>query len=267
MKNLFALLTAGLLSAAAAAPITITVLHTNDTHAHLEPSKVGANNYGGVTRMSTLVRQYQAQDTNPIFVHGGDTFQGTLFYNLYKGQADVAFWNRLNTQAMSIGNHEFDDGPAPLAAYIKKAHFPVLSANIDASAEPLLADLVKPYAVITVGGEKVGIIGATTPDLPQIANIGDLVKMKDLMGSVQQAVDDLKAQGINKIILLSHVGYTVDKDLAAKISDIDLIVDAHSHTLLGEDGAWGEGANKDFPKVEGPYPTVVNNAGGKTLIV
>lgn len=261
-KSLLPLLSALLLGSATAAPLTVTILHTDDLHGHLDPVKVGENTYGGYSRQTTLVKQFTATDPNPLVLSGGDTFQGTLFYNLYQGLADVLFMNFQGYQAMAVGNHEFDNGPAALAKFAQKAQFPLLAANIDVSAEPLLRDKVKPYAILSVGGEKVGVIGAVTPDLPEISSPGPNVKMLELMASLKNSADELKAQGVNKVILVSHLGYTVEQQVAATVPGIDVIVGGHSHTLLGTFD------NKDFPKSEGPYPTVVGNPdGNKTLLV
>lgn len=266
MKKSFLLLTALLGSAAfgnaAAAPLTVTLLHTDDLHGHLEPSKVGENTYGGYSRQTTLVRQFTASDPNPLVLSGGDTFQGTLFYTLYQGLADVLFMNYQGYQAMAVGNHEFDNGPAALARFAQKAKFPVLAANIDVSAEPLLKDLVKPYVVLSIGGEKVGVIGAVTPDLPELSSPGPNVKMLELMTALKNSAEQLRDQGVNKVVLVSHLGYTVEQQVAAAVPGIDVIVGGHSHTLLGTFD------NKDFPKSEGPYPTIVQNPdGNKTLLV
>lgn len=261
-NKLLALVSALLVGSAAAAPFTMTVLHSDDLHGHLEPVKVGENTYGGYSRQATLVKQFSATDVNPVVLSGGDTFQGTLFYNVYQGLADVLFMNLMNYQAMAVGNHEFDNGPEALAKFAQKAKFPMLASNLDVSAEPLLKDLIKPYAVLNVGGEKIGVIGAVTPDLPLISSPGPNVKMLELMTSLKNSADALKAQGINKVVLVSHLGYTVEQQVAATVPGIDLIVGGHSHTLLGSFD------NKDFPKSEGPYPTIVNNPdGNKTLLV
>ncbi|ADV66812.1 bifunctional metallophosphatase/5'-nucleotidase [Deinococcus maricopensis] len=262
MKTTLLFTLAMLAGAASAAPLTVTILHTDDLHGHFEPTKIGQNQYGGYTRQATLVRQYGAQDPNPLVLSGGDTFQGTLLYNVYKGLADVLFMNLMGYDAMAVGNHEFDDGPGALAAFAQRARFPMLAANLDLSAEPRLRDLIKPYAVLNVAGQQVGVIGAITPDLPLISSPGENVKMLDLKASLQGSVQALQAQGVNKIILLSHLGYTLEKDVAASVPGIDVIVGGHSHTLLGTFD------NKDFPASEGPYPTVVNNPdGNRTLIV
>jgi 5'-nucleotidase/UDP-sugar diphosphatase len=259
----FWLLTAALLgSAAVAAPLTVTILHTDDLHGHLDPVKIGEGTYGGYARQTALIRKYTAEDVNPLVLSGGDTFQGTLFYNVYKGLADVLFMNYQGYQAMAVGNHEFDDGPAALAQFAEKAKFPLLASNLDLSQEPLLKDLIKPYAVLTVGGQKVGVIGAVTPDLPLISSPGSNVKMLELMASLNGSVKALQDQGIDKIILASHLGYTLEQEVAKTVPGIDVIVGGHSHTLLGTFD------NKDFPASEGPYPTVVPNPdGNRTLLV
>jgi 5'-nucleotidase len=263
MNKTFAfLLTLGLLGGASAAPLTVTVLHSDDLHGHLDPVKVGQNMYGGYARQTTLMKKYSAEDVNPLILSGGDTFQGTLFYNVYKGLADVLFMNLMNYQAMAVGNHEFDDGPGALANFIDKAKFPVLAANLDVSAEPLLKDRLKPYAVLNVGGQKIGVIGAVTPDLPQISSPGPNVKMLELMDSLKASAEALKAQGIDKVFLVSHLGYTLEQEVARTVPGIDVIVGGHSHTLLGTFD------NKDFPASEGPYPTIVQNPdGNRTLLV
>ena len=256
------LLAALTLGGASAAPLTVTVLHTDDLHGHLEPVKVGENMYGGYTRQATLLKGFTSSDTNPLVLSGGDTFQGTLYYNVYQGLADVLFMNHMGYQAMAAGNHEFDNGPEALARFTKKANFPVLATNLDVSADPFLKDQIKPYAVLNVGGQKVGVIGAVTPDLPLISSPGPNVKMLELMTSIKASADALRAQGIDKVFLVSHLGFTLEKQVAAQVPGIDVIVGGHSHTLLGEF------ANKDFPKPEGAYPTVVSNPdGNRTLIV
>ncbi|RJF71983.1 multifunctional 2',3'-cyclic-nucleotide 2'-phosphodiesterase/5'-nucleotidase/3'-nucleotidase [Deinococcus cavernae] len=261
-RRLLPLVSALLLGSAVAAPFTMTVLHTDDLHGHLDPVKIGENTYGGYARQTTLIKQYAASDVNPLVLSGGDTFQGTLFYNVYQGLADVLFMNYQGYQAMAVGNHEFDNGPEALARFAQKAQFPLLASNIDVSTEPLLKDLIKPYAVLNVGGEKIGVIGAVTPDLPLISSPGPNVKMLELMASLKNSADALKAQGINKVVLVSHLGYSVEQQVAAAVPGIDLIVGGHSHTLLGTFD------NKDFPKSEGPYPTIVQNPdGNKTLLV
>lgn len=237
-------------------PITITFLHKNDLHAHIEPTRIAGKSYGGYARLQTLLQRFRAQDPNPVVLNGGDTFQGTLYFNVYEGLADLALLNGMGLAAHVVGNHEFDKGPAPLAAFAKAANFPLVAANLDLSGEPSLKDLVKPSVVVTVGGQKLGIVGAITDELMSISTPGPTVKLKPLVQSVQDAVDALAAQGVNKIVLLSHIGFEEDLDLARKLKGVDLVIGGHSHSPLGLPEIQG------FPRLRGSYPTRVKDAGG-----
>ena len=255
---------AGLGRALAQGGFTLTLVHTNDTHAHLEPVELTLSGektpVGGVARRVALFDRVWARAKNPLFLDAGDVFQGTLYFNQYRGLADRYFMHRLRYRAMALGNHEFDLGPGPLADFLKGARFKVVSANVDASREPRLKGLFAPYAVVVVGGERVGIIGLTTPDTREISNPGPTVAFLDPYESAQKAVYELLAKGVNKIVVLSHLGYGEDLKLARRLVGAQVIVGGHSHTLLGS-----------FPHKElspaGPYPTVVKNPEGKDVLV
>ena len=257
------ILVLGLLAAQAwpalAKAITITILHTNDLHAHVEPFAERGREMGGYARQATLISRFRAGDPNPILLSAGDTFQGTLFFNVYQGLADLAFMNDVGYQAMAVGNHEFDRGSAVLARFAALARFPLLAANLDVSGDRDLATLIKPYAILEVGGEAIGVVGAVTPELPAISMPGPGVKMKDLVTSVQAAIDELTRKGVDKIILLSHIGYEADKALAPKLRGVDVIVGGHSHTLLG--------TVPGLPQPAGDYPTVLEDLDGNTVLV
>lgn len=240
---------------------TITLLHTNDLHAHVEPVKVKGVEIGGYARQATLIRRLRAESTNPLLLNGGDTFQGTLYFNVYHGMADVAFMNQVGYQAMAVGNHEFDRGPAGLADFARLANFPVLAANLDVTEEPLLRDLIKASATLLAGSVKVGVVGAVTPDLPTISSPGDKVRMKDLVPSLQAAIDDLLKQGLDKIVVVSHCGYGEEKRMAQQLKGVDVVVGGHSHTFLGNVKLPGD------PRSGGAYPSVVKNADGDTALV
>lgn len=244
------------------ADYTLTVLHTNDLHAHIEPSRVGRANYGGYAKQATLIKKYRAEDPNTILLNGGDTFQGTLYFTQYLGLADLSLMNVMGYDGMAVGNHEFDLGPAPLADFAKYATFPLLSANLDVSGEEGLRTTIKPYAVKQIGGQKIGMIGAVTPDLLSISSPGPNVKLIDLYQSINKSINELRGQGVNKIVLLSHLGYDLEKDVAKKCSGLDVIVGGHSHSFLGQPtGIQG------FPNPPGPYPTVVQNLESRVLLV
>jgi 5'-nucleotidase len=242
-------------------PITVTILHTNDLHAHVEATAIRRVPFGGYARQATLIKQVRARDKNVLLLNAGDTFQGTLYFNVYEGLADLAFMNAVGYQAMAVGNHEFDKGPSTLNSFASLATFPLLSANLDFDNEPALKGRISPSTVTTVGGERVGIVGCTTPDLPNISSPGPNVRMRELRASVQGAVDDLTKRGINKIVVLSHCGYEVEMTLASQLRNVDLLVGGHSHTPLGTPALEG------WPTARGPYPTMVRDAAGQSVPV
>lgn len=223
----------------------LEVLHTNDTHAHLD----------NVARRVTAVAQERAAVKNSILLDAGDVFSGTLFFNKFEGQADLEFMNMIGYDAMTLGNHEFDKGPEVLATFIEKAKFPIVSANIDFGSEPKLSGLFKsdigqpaqdgfiyPSVVLDVYGEKVGVFGLTTEDTAFLSSPGKNIKFENYAAKAQATIASLKAQGINKIIALSHLGYTVDRELADQVPGIDIIVGGHSHTKLDEPVVFHENA-------------------------
>ena len=248
---------------------TLRIAHVNDVHAHLDPVNTtvffeGTKTYldlGGMPRLAQKVGELrEAGGPDLLLLHAGDAFQGTLYFTRFKGQASLEFMNLLAFDAMTTGNHEFDKGPAVLADFIRKADFPVVSANVDASADPDLSGLIKPYVIKTMGREKVGIIGLTTAQTAVASQPGPKVVFNDVEASAAKAVADLEAQGVNKIIALTHIGYPEDLKLAADVPGIDVIIGGHSHTLLGEFTALGL-------HPAGPYPTEVTGPGGQKVCV
>ncbi|MEH6738139.1 MAG: bifunctional metallophosphatase/5'-nucleotidase [Sulfitobacter sp.] len=253
-------LTAGM----AAADYSVTILHTNDFHARFEPiskydGPCGAEDntegkcFGGTARLVTAIADARGRTNNSILVDGGDQFQGTLFYSYYKGKMAAEMMNKLGYDGMTVGNHEFDDGPEVLAGFMDAINFPILMSNADVSAEPLLAGKLAKSTVIERGGEKIGMIGLTPQDTDELASPGDNVSFSDPIAAVQGEVDKLTAQGVNKIIVLSHSSYAVDQKVAAGTTGVDVIVGGHSNTLLSNTNE----------RAQGPYPTMV----GATAIV
>lgn len=234
-------------------PFTLTIMHTNDTHAAHEPD---GNGNGGVALLAAVVKQIRAEAENSILVDGGDRFTGTLFHTVYKGQDQIQIMNLLGYDAMSLGNHEFDNGDDILAQFIDGVNFPVLAANLDTSASPLLADKVQPYAVVEVGGQQIGVIGLVTADTIGISNPGpELVFSADYAAIVNGIVDELEAQGVNKIILVTHTGINADQEFAAQLSGVDVFVGGHSHTLY----------SNAYTAGRGEYPLEFTDADGNTV--
>ena len=248
----------------ALADYTLTVLHTNDFHARFEPiskydSGCSAENnaegkcFGGSARLVTAVEAARERSPNNILVDGGDQFQGTLFYTYYKGKLTAEMMNKLGYDAMTVGNHEFDDGPEVLRGFMDAVNFPVLMSNADVSNEKFLADALAKSAIIEKGGEQIGLIGLTPQDTDELSSPGPQVTFSDPTAAVQSEVDKLTRMGVNKIIVLSHSGYGVDIKVDAQTTGVDIIVGGHTNTYL----------SKISDRAEGPYPTMV----GSTAIV
>ena len=248
---------------------TITILHTNDVHSKIQPINRFNNScsaednqagkcYGGYARLATIIRQNRAKSPNSLLLDAGDQFQGSLFYSKYKGQATAEMMNLVGYDAMGAGNHEFDDGPEGLRAFMDAVNFPVLIANADVSAEPALAGVLIPSTVIERGGFQYGLIGLIPADTHEISSPGSNIKFTDPVETLRHEIDQFAERGIHRIIALSHSGYLIDLDIAKKVNGIDLIVGGHTNTLL----------SNTTDKADGPYPTWVNTPnGGRTAVV
>ena len=266
----FGLLSATMLAfttGAALADYELNILHINDFHSRIESinktdSTCSAEDeaksacFGGAARLLTAINEtrdaLKAGDKNVLLLNAGDNFQGSLFYTTYKGSVEAEVLNAMKFDAMTVGNHEFDDSEDGLAGFLDKVQFPVVTANVLASASSKLGDRIKPSIVLEVGAQKIGVVGAVTNDTEELATPGPNVLIAEDVATITAEVVKLKADGVDKIIALTHVGYPRDLSAIAKIPDVDVVVGGHSHTLLSNTV---EGA-------EGPYPTLVDNPGG-----
>ena len=258
---------------------TLTILHTNDIHSHYAPfnndgsaCKDGDVCLGGSARLKTKIDEIRAAETNTILVDAGDQFQGTLYYKLFKAEIVTKTMNLLGYEAMAIGNHEFDDGPEMLAKLVDGVGFPVLGTNLDVSAEASLTGKLPLTTVITVGGEKIGLLGLTTPDTSFLSKPGPTVIFRDPKTCAESAVKSLQNQGVDKIIALTHLGYDDDIELAQSINGIDVIVGGHSHTFIYTPTVPITFTPPIFPKYApitplGQYPTLVNTPNGDPALV
>jgi 5'-nucleotidase/UDP-sugar diphosphatase len=252
-------------SNAAYAEFTLNILHINDFHSRFDPITGTDSNcdaetdakgecFGGIARLKTIIDETRAKydGGNSLLLSAGDNFQGSLYYTTYKSKVVSDFFNQMGFDVVATGNHEFDDGPEEFLKFIEAAEFPIIGGNFDVSRDENLRGKIQGAIVLDVGGEKIGIIGATTEDTPEIASPGPNVEFTDVIQYVRGASEALDAAGVNKIILLSHIGYTVDQQVAAALPLVDVIVGGHSHSLLSNTA---EGA-------VGPYPTMVANPDG-----
>ncbi|WP_062208856.1 bifunctional UDP-sugar hydrolase/5'-nucleotidase [Aureimonas sp. AU12] len=243
----------------------LKILHVNDVHSRVEPisrsdgpcsvkdAEAGAC-FGGVARLAAAIANERARaGTTPVLLlDAGDQSQGSLFYTVYKGRDAAEFMNAMGFEATAVGNHEFDDGVPVLSDFARSVRFPVLSANLDLTREPDLAALIAPSTVVEKGGERIGTIGLTPPDTAELTIGGRTVGFGDPVAAARREAERLTAQGVTKIVLLSHSGYALDQRLAAEVPGLDVIVGGHSHTLL----------SATDPKAAGPYPTLVTGSDG-----
>ncbi|XP_026314306.1 apyrase [Hyposmocoma kahamanoa] len=243
----------------------LNIVHFNDFHAHFdETSPRGtacvpedAPCIGGYARLYTAINQAIEAEPDSLVLNGGDTFQGTIWYNFLRWNVSLHFMNLIPHDAHVLGNHEFDHGVEGLLPYLEDLNAPMLGANVNTTFEPEMAEYVKNHVVIERKGRKIGIIGVLLRTFS--APIGRVI-MEDELEAVNREAAILTEQGVDIIILLSHVGYTSDMRLAQSVSrDVDIIVGAHSHTLLYT----GEAPDGSTPL--GEYPTVVTRDDGHRI--
>lgn len=232
---------------------TVKIIHINDSHSHLESTMINNVPTGGMAKAATVIKTLKSENPEALLLHAGDAVQGTIYYNLFKGSADADVLNPLGFDAMTIGNHEFDDGNAHLAEFIGMLHFPVLSSNVIPPKGNALEGKFSPCII----KNSIGIIGVTTVRKALHSSSPDAgTVFKDETESVQKYINELKAHGIKRIIVLSHIGYENDIEMAKKLTDVDIIVGGDSHTLLG-----------DFEGSAGAYPTVTANRNGEKVCI
>lgn len=258
-------------SLASAAPTmaetTLHILHINDLHSRIQPinrfnSTCSAEDeaagacFGGVARIATAIRAIrdplQAAGEAVIVLDAGDQYQGSLFFTTYRGAAAGAFMETIGFDAMALGNHEFNNGPEGLLPLLDAVSFPVIAGNLDVTGDPALNGRVQDHVVLDVNGMQVGIIAALTRDTQDISSPGPNVIFQDEIAALQADVDALAAQGVDKIIALTHVGLPADMRIAEAVTGIDVIVGGHSHSYLSQDD----------PGREGPYPLWISNPEG-----
>lgn len=258
-----------LLGAALAAPVLrapqaqavhrLRLLHLNDFHSRHEPvaRATGAacrgNDpcLGGSPRLAAGIAAARAEAASAgravVAVDAGDQFMGSLFYTHHRGAAELAVMKAWGCEAMTLGNHEFDNGPEVLARFAAGADFPILAANLDTRAEPLLDGRVRAWWETRKGGARIAFIGVITPETPILSSPGPNLRFTDPAEAAARAVAEIRAGGPATVVLLSHMGLGADRRMAEQVAGIDVIVGGHSHTLLA--------AETD---AEGPAPTLVD---------
>ncbi len=247
----------------------VTIIHINDHHSHLDSQPldlvVNGKTYvmevGEMARVASHIKALRETSKNPLVLHAGDAMSGTLYFTLFKGEADVVMMNEIGFDAFALGNHEFDEGDEVLAAFIEKANFPIISSNVEAKKGSVLDGKWQPYIIKEIDGEKIAIIGLEAAQKTSASSRPSSdITFYDEAFRVKKYVDEIHSKGINKIILLSHFGYENDQRLAQNIDGVNVIVGGDTHSLLGDFSGVGLAG-------VGEYPTKVLSRSGNTVCI
>lgn len=260
-------------------PFELIIAHINDTHSAFDPVPASFraneltvyNEFGGHPRLLEQANAYRAiaveENTAMLFLHGGDAWQGSAYFQINEGRMNADILSRMNIDAMALGNHEFDLTNAHLNEFLTRINFPLLAANIDTSRDPDLKDQgnLRAYTLFAFDGYQkqrfddltelqnlpehyqiVGVFGLALDDMPNISpHVGE-VEFFDVVTSAQAMVDAFHAHGVYNIVAVTHLGHSVDVAVAEQVNGIDVIVGGHSHTLLGDFTDLGLGHAGDY---------------------
>jgi len=236
----------------------LVILHTNDTHSNIEPFPASHSKYpnqGGVSRRATIIDKIRMENDNVLLLDAGDIFQGTPYFNEFKGELEMKVMQEMKYDVVTLGNHDFDIGMEAYVSAHKNATFPVVNCNYDFGTTPL-ATLVKKSVIIKKARYKIGILGVgiDLTGLVPASNFAGMTYTDPIVAANKEAAY-LRKKGCDLIICLSHLGYefmdvnkVCDKHLAAQTENIDIILGGHTHTFLTE-------------------PQSFKNAEGKNVIV
>ena len=237
----------------------LTILHTNDVHSRLDPFPMdGGSNQGlgGVAARAEIIEKIRREEEQVLLLDAGDIFQGTPYFNFYKGEPEIRAMSSMKYDATTIGNHDFDAGLENLATQLtNNATFPMLVANYDFSGTPMEYKY-QPYKIFKKGKIKAGVFGLGIEMAGLVSeNLSAGTKYLDpLLKGNETAYQLKKEKGCDLVICLSHLGNTYndnkvsDKQLATETENIDLIIGGHTHTFL-------------------PAPIVYKNKKGEDVLV
>jgi len=222
--------------------VKITILHTNDTHSRIDPFPADAGKLagkGGAAARSAYINSVRSREKHTLLLDAGDIWQGTPYFNTYKGRLEFDLMSKMKYDAATLGNHDFDLGLEGLQNQWKRAHFPFICTNYDFSDTPL-AGMTKKYHIVEKGGIRFGLLGLgiqleglVPPDL-----YGDVKYLDPVIAANSMAKKLKREMDCDWIIALSHLGYHYasdkisDRRLAQQSENIDLIIGGHTHTFL-----------------------------------
>ena len=264
--------------------LSLRILHINDHHSRVAPDSgqvlildglLTQVSFGGFPQLVTAFRELAQGADNVLKLHAGDAITGDLYFTLFAGEADADLMNQVCFDAFEAGNHEFDAGDIGLKRFLDflskrtwDCRTPALGANVNFTVgeSPLAQfsqhDYLQPRIVVERGGRRIGIVGIDVGGKTKGSSSPDAgTTFANETQTAQEQIDALRASGVDIIILLTHIGYLADLDMARSLSGVDVIVGGDSHSLLGEQF-------KQFGlSVEGPYPTRVQNRDGDAVCV
>lgn len=237
---------------------TLLIVHSNDTHSRIDAIAKNDKrnpNAAGYALRSSIIKKYRAKQANFLLFDSGDFLQGTPYFNYFNGMVEIELMNALGYQAVTLGNHEFDNGIDQLAEILKHATFKIINSNYDVS-KTALKNIVQPYAIFKFKNFKVGVIGlGVNPQGLIVPKNFDGIIYKDPIITANKYADFLRnRKKCDVIVCLSHLGFKYDDNqpsdirLASESKNIDIILGGHTHTLLEE-------------------PFFVNNLFGRKIIV
>ncbi|WP_297229672.1 bifunctional metallophosphatase/5'-nucleotidase [uncultured Desulfovibrio sp.] len=241
----------------------LRILHTNDTHAHLagvderwQPCSTDEACRGGMGRIAAAIDAARRESGDVLALDAGDQFQGTLFYAVEKWPVLAEFDRHMPYDAMTLGNHEFDEGCDALRRFLDAQPIPVVAANIAPDRGcPLFGSRILPFLVRKMQSESVGIVGLANDRVTAQAQACPHTLFLDAAQSLRQAVAELEAGGVRRIVALSHLGLPADRELARQVDGVDIIVGGHTHTWLGPGSDTG------------PYPLVERSPSGQPVLI
>ena len=206
----------------------ITIAHTNDVHGHIQENS--KDKEFGYAKIATLVKEWREENKNFLLMDAGDTFQGTIYTNQFKGESILPILNSLGYGAMAAGNHEFDFGYEQLLKLRDQLKYPMINANVYKADG---TNLLVPTYTAEVGGQKIAFIGFVTEETPIVTHPNNVIGLtfKDPVDIAKKLVPEMKEKA-DRVIILSHIGVEKDREIAKNVSGIDLIIGGHSHTPL-----------------------------------
>lgn len=248
--------------------LKLSIVHTNDMHCHLDPFPSTDAEYpgrGGLVRLASIVASYRKENPNLLLFDAGDMFQGTPYFNYFKGELIVKIMNQMGYNAGTIGNHEFDNGLGDILSAAEAAQFPIVSSNYDFS-DTILSGKIKAHHILKKEGIKVGIygLGIELDGLVSRPNFGSTRYLDPLETALRKEKELKLDHGCDLVVCLSHLGYSYehskisDSRLAPETQFTDLFIGGHTHSFLDKPTV--------FKNKQG-NPVIVNQAGWAALAV